>query len=121
MDRLSKSDANATRRAACLTGGLMAAGAAAWLLPVSPATRAAEGGSAGAAGKAGPVTLEAIAGSTVKRITLTAKAAERLGIATDKVSEQVVPRRQMVGGLVVPPVVAPVVPPVEPQVDPKPE
>ncbi|MFZ2652664.1 MAG: hypothetical protein WA210_21390 [Burkholderiaceae bacterium] len=53
--------------------------------------------------KAGPVSFEAIPGSTVKRITLTAKAAERLGIATGKVSEQTVVRRQMMGGLVIPP------------------
>ena len=56
-----------------------------------------------AAGAAKPVTLEALPGG-VKRVTLTPKAAERLGIATDTVSEQTVIRRQMVGGLAVSPI-----------------
>ena len=61
---------------------------------------------AGAAGPGGPtkstaVQLEPIPGSGVKRITLTAKAAERLGIETAAVSEAQLARRQMVGGLVV--------------------
>lgn len=50
--------------------------------------------------KPGPVKLEPIAGSSVKRITLTARAAERLGIETGRVSEEPVLRRQMVSGLV---------------------
>jgi hypothetical protein len=48
------------------------------------------------------VRLEAIPGSAVKRVILTPKAAERLGIETAKVSEVPVPRTQMVAGLVVP-------------------
>ena len=48
------------------------------------------------------VTLESIPGSSVTRVTLVAKAAERLGIETGKVSEQSVLRKQMVGGLIVP-------------------
>jgi len=48
-----------------------------------------------------PVTLEDIPGAGVKRITLTEKAAKRLGIETGKVSEQIIVRKQMVGGLVV--------------------
>jgi hypothetical protein len=47
--------------------------------------------------------LESIAGSEAKRVILSAKAAERLGIETAQVSEQPILRRQMVGGLVVPP------------------
>ena len=49
------------------------------------------------------VTLESIPGSSVSRVTLVAKAAQRLGIETGLVSEQVVLRTQMVGGLIIPP------------------
>jgi hypothetical protein len=56
---------------------------------------------AGANGKHAAVSLEAIPGSPVKRITLTLKAAERLDIQTGKVSEQVVVRKQMVSGMVI--------------------
>jgi hypothetical protein len=80
--------------------GLIAAAAIAVLAYAN--VRAADPAPAGAAAKSGPVKLEALA-SGVKRITLTQRAAERLGIATDKVSEQTVVRRQMVGGLVVQP------------------
>ena len=52
------------------------------------------------------VTLESVAGSKVKRVTLTAKAAERLDIQVGRVSEDVVVHRQVVSGLVVAPVAA---------------
>ena len=52
------------------------------------------------AGKNPAVTLETIAGSTVKRVVLSAKAAERLGIETGKVGEQSIVHKQMVSGLV---------------------
>ena len=55
------------------------------------------------AAKSAAVKLEAIPGSAVKRITLTAKAAERLGIETQRVSTAPIIRKQMVSGLVVPP------------------
>lgn len=48
-----------------------------------------------------PVKLEDIPGAGVKRITLTERAAKRLGIETGKVSEQLIVRKQMVGGLVI--------------------
>ncbi len=48
-----------------------------------------------------PVKLEAVAGSNLKRVTLSAKAAERLGIKTAAVREEKVARRQMVGGEIV--------------------
>jgi hypothetical protein len=52
---------------------------------------------------AGPaVRLESIPGSEAKRVILTAKALERLGIETGKVSEQPIVRKRMVGGLVTP-------------------
>jgi hypothetical protein len=56
----------------------------------------------GPAAKSKVVTLEPVQGTTVKRITLIPKAAERLGIETGKVSEQAVVRKQVVGGLVIP-------------------
>jgi len=49
------------------------------------------------------VTFESIPGSPTKRVILSAKAAERLGIATGKVSEEPVVRKQIVSGLVMPP------------------
>ena len=63
-----------------------------------------------AAGPSGPakpstaVKFEDIPNSKLKRVILTARAAERLGIATAKVSEAVIVRKQMVGGRVIPPV-----------------
>jgi len=67
------------------------------------ATQAADPGGSKPAGKNAAVTLESIPGSSAKRVVLSAKAAERLGIAIGKVSEEPVVRRQMVSGLVVPP------------------
>jgi hypothetical protein len=80
--------------------GLIAAAAIALLAYAN--VRAADPAPASPGAKNPPVKLEALPNG-VKRVTLTPKAAERLGIATDKVSEQTVVRRQMVGGLVVPP------------------
>ncbi len=65
---------------------------------------AADPGGAGPVGKTPAATLQTIPGSTVKRVILTPKAAERLGIETGKVSEQAIVRKQMVGGLVIPPI-----------------
>ncbi|GEM_PF-796413 len=56
---------------------------------------------AAAPAKNAAVRLEAIPGSSVKRVTLTAKAAERLDIQTGKVTQEVVIRKQMVSGMVV--------------------
>jgi hypothetical protein len=53
---------------------------------------------------AGPaVRLENIPGSEAKRVILTPKALERLGIETGSVSEEPIVRKRMVGGLVTPP------------------
>lgn len=49
------------------------------------------------------VTLESIPDSKVKRVVLSAKAAERLGIETGKVGEETVVLKQMVSGLVTAP------------------
>ncbi|RJP19924.1 MAG: efflux RND transporter periplasmic adaptor subunit [Deltaproteobacteria bacterium] len=80
----------------------VALAAVASLLPAPPARAADPGGAAPAAGSA-VVTFESIPGSTVKRVILTAKAAERLGIETGKVGEKPVVEKQMVSGLVIHP------------------
>lgn len=80
-------------------GGFVSLAGAAML---SSALAANPGGS-GPVGKTPAATLQSIPGSTVKRVILTPKAAERLGIETGKVSEQAIVRKQMVGGLVIPP------------------
>lgn len=64
----------------------------------------AGGASGGSGGKSTEVKFETIPGSTAKRIILTAKAAERLGIETGEVSEKPIVLRQMVSGLLIPPV-----------------
>ena len=50
------------------------------------------------------VSFEEIPGSTVKRVILKERAAERLGIELGEVSEETILLKQMVGGLIVPPV-----------------
>ena len=82
---------------AVFPGGFVALAAMAALV-LAPGAASAAGP---AASGAKPVTLEAIPGSPVKRITLSARAAERLGIQTGKVGEEPIVRRQMVGGLVI--------------------
>ncbi|MEO6320931.1 MAG: hypothetical protein ABIR56_09620 [Polaromonas sp.] len=78
--------------------------AVAVLLLAPAAANAADPAGSNAAGKSAAVTLEAISGSTVKRVILSAKAAERLGIETGKVGEESLIRKQMVSGLVIVPV-----------------
>lgn len=79
------------------------AAVAALLLLLDPAAHAADAvATPTSPGRQGDVLLQTLNGATVPRITLTAKAAERLGIATGEVREMLVARRQMVGGLVVP-------------------
>jgi hypothetical protein len=58
----------------------------------------------GSPAKSAAVKLETIPGSTAKRVILTAKGAERLGIETSKVREEPIVRKQMVSGLVTVPV-----------------
>ncbi len=80
-------------------GGLMAltALAALALMPV-----AARGAEAPTSAKEKPLKLEAVAGSSVKRVTLSARAAERLGIKTGVVGEDEIAHKRLVGGLVLP-------------------
>lgn len=69
-----------------------------------PLAQAADsGGASSSAKKSTDVKLESIPGSSAKRVTLSAKANERLGIETGKVGEAPIVRKQMVGGLVIPP------------------
>ena len=64
-----------------------------------------------AAGKNTAVSFEKIAGSTVKRVILSAKAAERLDIQTGKVGQDIVIRKQTVSGMVIyPQAAAPALP-----------
>jgi hypothetical protein len=61
------------------------------------------------------VTVEKIPGKAAPRVILSAKAAERLGIETGKVDEQLVVHKQMVSGLVIPPMEKQQVPEVQPR------
>lgn len=61
----------------------------------------AESAGGGKGVKSDAVKFEAISGSDIKRVILKAKAAERLGIETDKISEEWILRRQMVGGRII--------------------
>jgi hypothetical protein len=90
-------------------GGLSLGGFVAWAavatLSLAPASsNAADPGKSGPVGKSPVVTFENIPGSTAKRVILTARAAERLGIETGKVGEKSIVPKQMVGGLVIPPI-----------------
>lgn len=79
---------------------LVPAGLVFWLTPAT--VHAAAAGGAGSGAKSTGLTLESIPGSAIPRVILSAKAAERLGIETGKVSEESISRKQMVSGLVVP-------------------
>jgi hypothetical protein len=74
------------------------------LLSSMPVSAAGESGS-GKPGKA--VTFEAIPGSSAKRVILTEKAAQRLGLEVGKVSEEQIVRKQVLGGIFVAPSVVP--------------
>ena len=63
---------------------------------------AALGADAPAAAKEKPVKVEKVDGTSIKRVTLTAKAAERLGIETGTVKEKTIPHTRKLGGLVLP-------------------
>lgn len=60
-----------------------------------------------AAGQDPAAILEKIPETNVKRVILTAKAAERLGIETGKVGKRPIVLKQMVSGVIVPPVKEP--------------
>ncbi|MGI9382817.1 MAG: hypothetical protein ACR2PO_06660 [Methyloligellaceae bacterium] len=81
-----------------LASGLVAATVVAALLLMPMAANA--GGGSAPAGPSTAVKFEKIPGTHVKRVILTAKAAERLGVETAKIGEQQIIRKQMVGGQV---------------------
>ena len=83
--------------------GSAALAVVAMLLLIPAAANAADPGASGPVGKSPVVTIEKIPGKEAPRVILSAKAAERLGIETGKVNEKAVVRKQMVSGLVVPP------------------
>lgn len=88
--------AQANRRyAARWLGGGVAVGALAMLVLAPERTQGASGAEK-SAGK--PVTFESIAGSKVKRIVLSEKAAQRLGIETGTIGEESIARTRIVGG-----------------------
>lgn len=78
--------------------------AAVTLLHASALVFAADPSPSAPAGTVPAATLESVPGKTIKRIVLSAKAAERLDIQTRKVGEEAIVSRQMVSGLaIVPP------------------
>lgn len=89
------------RRARRLALAALTTAAALLIILDAPGGGAAGGGSA-PAGSGGAVLLESIPGKEVKRVILSAKAAERLGIETGSVREEPIVRTQMFGGKVVP-------------------
>jgi hypothetical protein len=82
--------------------GMVAIVAATLLLSPSSA-RPADPGGRGPSGKNPAVKLESLPGTTAKRVILSPKAAERLGIETGEVGEKPIVLKQMVSGLVIPP------------------
>lgn len=91
----------ADRNGGTFLGGFVALAAVVTFLL---APTAADSAGPGPVGKSDAVKFEDMPGSTVKRVILTAKAAERLGIETGKVGEKPIILRQMVGGRVILPV-----------------
>jgi len=71
------------------------------VLAFAPTVVVAAGPASGPVQKSDAVSFESIPGTTVKRVILTPKAAERLGIETGKVSEEEIIQQQMVGGRVI--------------------
>jgi hypothetical protein len=83
--------------------GFAGLAAAATFLLIPAAANAANPVASGPVGKNPVVTIEKIPGKAAPRVILSAKAAERLGIETGKVGEELVAHKQMVSGLVIPP------------------
>jgi hypothetical protein len=90
---------NGKRSVIPLRGHVVALAAAATFV-LAPAAGLA--GGAGPSGPSGAVRFEEIPGSQLKRVILSARAAERLGIETGEVFETVIVRTQLVGGRIVP-------------------
>jgi hypothetical protein len=92
----------ADRSGGTFLGGFVVLAAVATLFLTPAAAQGAGPALSGSGGKSTAVTFESIPGSTAKRVILSAKAAERLGIETGRVSEEPIILRQMVSGLVIP-------------------
>lgn len=88
------------RDEARVAGGLVALMVMA-ALSLTPVVAQAAG--SGPTGPSSAVKFESIPGSKLKRVILTPKAAERLGIVTGKIGVQQIIRKQMVGGQVIHP------------------
>ena len=88
------------RYEARVAGGLVALTVLA-ALSLTPVVAQAAG--SGPTGPSSAVKFESIPGSDLKRVILTARAAERLGIVTGKISEQQIILKQIVGGQVIHP------------------
>lgn len=97
----AKVGGNWGRTGATLCGHVAALTAAATLM-LAPTPGDAAG--AGPAGPGAAVTFEEIPGSDLKRVILTERAAERLGIQTGEIFETEIVRTQIVGGRIVQPV-----------------
>jgi hypothetical protein len=93
----------ADRHGEMLAGRLRALAAAATLALAPAAAHAAAPVGAAPASQSPGVRFEQIPGSSLRRVILVARAAERLGIQTTPVREESVVRKQMVGGLIIPP------------------
>ena len=94
-----KSVARRTLNGPTLVAGFLTATATAALLLASTTVYAAGGG--GNPGSSGDhVRFEAISGTKLKRVILTSRAVERLGIEHAKISTKTIMRKQMVGGSV---------------------
>src|SRR3972149_9405139 len=103
MKRESLVAMRADRSGGTFRGAFVALAAVAMIFLAPAAMRAADPKVPGPAGKNPPVTLESIPGSTAKRVILTAKSAERLGIETGKGGEEPGVLKQMVSGPGLPP------------------
>ena len=77
------------------------------LAALAMAPVAAYAAGSGATGPSDAVSFDEIPGSLVKRVILSQKAYERLGIDIGEVGEATIVRRQMVGGRIAQPVEAP--------------
>ncbi len=82
---------------------VVALASVATLLLAPAAAHAGDPGGPGQAGKNPAMRLESVPGSKVPRVILSAKAAQRLGIETGQVGEELVVHKQMVSGLIIPP------------------
>jgi hypothetical protein len=102
MKKQSTIEPRTARNNQALLRGCVASSVLASFLIVPAAVHAADPAGSASAGKNPAVKLESIPGTGTKRVVLTAKAAERLGIETGKVSEAPIVRKEMVGGLVIP-------------------